>query len=112
VVTLDDMVTSYQRIKEMGFEMSLSVGQHTNDKELFYYAMIPSGFGWEVGWNPTVVNETTWEPITHPAISIWGHTPEGQTVIDKLNQFALAAKSLLRHEGMVAALSVLLIADD
>jgi hypothetical protein len=29
-----DMVTSYQRVKEMGFEMALSVGQHTNDKEL------------------------------------------------------------------------------
>ena len=112
VATLDDMVTSYQRVKEMGFEMALSVGQHTNDKELSYYAMTPSGFEWEVGWNPIVVNESTWEPITHQGISIWGHTPEGQTVIDKLNQFAVAAKSLLRHEGMVAALSVPPIADD
>jgi len=33
VATLD-MVTFYQRVKEMGFEMALSVGQHTNDKEL------------------------------------------------------------------------------
>jgi len=112
VATLDDMVTSYQRVKEMGFEMALSVGQHTNDKELSYYAMTPSGFEWEVGWNPIVVNESTWEPITHQGISIWGHTPEGQTVIDKLNQFAVSAKSLLRHEGMVAALSVPPIADD
>ena len=112
VATLDDMVTSYQRVKELGFEMALSVGQHTNDKELSYYAMTPSGFEWEVGWNPIVVNESTWEPITHQGISIWGHTPEGQTVIDKLNQFAVAAKSLLRHEGMVAALSVPPIADD
>jgi 2,3-dihydroxybiphenyl 1,2-dioxygenase len=112
VATLDDMVTSYQRVKEMGFEMALSVGQHTNDKELSYYAMTPSGFEWEVGWNPIVVNESTWEPTTHQGISIWGHTPEGQTVIDKLNQFAVAAKSLLRHEGMVAALSLPPIADD
>ena len=112
VATLDDMVTSYQRVKEMGFEMALSVGQHTNDKELSYYAMTPSGFEWEVGWNPIVVNESTWEPITHQGISIWGHTPEGQTVIDELNQFAVAAKSLLRHEDMVAALSAPPIADD
>jgi hypothetical protein len=33
-------------------------------------------------------------------------------VIDKLDQFAVAAKSLLRHEGMVATLSVSPIADD
>jgi hypothetical protein len=34
VATLDDMVRFYQRVKEMGFEMALSVCQHTNDKEL------------------------------------------------------------------------------
>ncbi len=82
--TLDDMVASYQRVKELGFEMALSVGQHTNDKELSYYALTPSGFEWEVGWNPIVVDEATWKPTTHQGISIWGHTPEGQTVIDKL----------------------------
>ena len=41
VATLDDMVASYQRVKELGFEMALSVGQHTNDKELSYYAHDP-----------------------------------------------------------------------
>ena len=41
VATLDDMVTSYQRVKELGFDMALSVGQHTNDKELSYYATKP-----------------------------------------------------------------------
>ena len=73
--------------------MALSVGQHTNDKELSYYAMTPSGFEWEVGWNPIVVDESTWKPTTHQGISIWGHTPEGQTVIDKLHQFGVAARS-------------------
>jgi hypothetical protein len=48
-----------------------------------YYAMTPSGFEWEVGWNPIIVNESTLEPIRHQGISICGHTPEGQTVIDK-----------------------------
>ena len=37
--TLDDMVASYQRVKQLGFHMALSVGQHTNDKELSYYAI-------------------------------------------------------------------------
>ena len=57
VADLDDMTASYQRVKELGFDMALGVGQHTNDKELSYYAVTPSGFEWEVGWNPIVVDE-------------------------------------------------------
>ncbi|WP_135453446.1 VOC family protein [Mycobacterium sp. DL99] len=111
VADLDDMTTSYQRIKELGFDMALGVGQHTNDRQLSYYAMTPSGFEWEVGWNPLVVDEMTWEPTTHQGISIWGHTPEGQTVIDKLAQFKAGARSLLRAEDSVAALAGAGIAD-
>ena len=105
VATLDDMTTSYQRLKQLGFTMALGIGQHTNDKELSYYVRTPSGFEWEVGWNPIVVDEATWEPTTHQGISIWGHTPEGQTVIDKLNQFRHGAASLRRAEVTVPALS-------
>ncbi|SOX55204.1 extradiol ring-cleavage dioxygenase [Mycobacterium ahvazicum] len=112
VATLDDMVASYRRVKELGFGIALSVGQHTNDKELSYYAVTPSGFEWEVGWNPIVVDESTWNPTTHQGISIWGHQPEGQTVIAKLNQFAVAARSVLQREDTVAALSAPGIADD
>lgn len=112
VASLDDMVASYQRTKELGFGIALSVGQHTNDKELSYYALTPSGFEWEVGWNPIVVDESTWSPTTHQGISIWGHKPEGQTVVDKLNQFAVAARSVLQREDTVSALSAPGIADD
>lgn len=105
VADLDDMTASYQRVKELGFPMALGVGQHTNDRELSYYAMTPSGFEWEVGWNPIVVNETTWEPTTYQGISIWGHTPEGQTIIERLGEFRVAARSLLHREDTVAALS-------
>lgn len=112
VATLDDMVASYQRVKELGFHMALSVGQHTNDKELSFYALTPSGFEWEVGWNPIVVDESTWKPTTHQGISIWGHKPEGQTVIDKLEQFAVAARSVLHRESTVPELSAPAIADD
>ncbi|WP_338071003.1 VOC family protein [Actinomadura bangladeshensis] len=105
VAELDDMTRSYQRVRELGFRMALSVGQHTNDRELSYYAVTPSGFEWEVGWNPIVIDETTWEPSTHQGISIWGHTPAGQTIIDKLAQFKQAASSLPHREQTVPALS-------
>jgi 2,3-dihydroxybiphenyl 1,2-dioxygenase len=112
VAELDDMTASYQRVKELGFHMALDVGQHTNDKELSYYAMTPSGFEWEVGWNPIVVDEKTWEPTTYQGISIWGHTPQGQTIIDKLGQFKTAAQSLLHREDTVPALAHAGIPDD
>ena len=105
VADLDDMTTSYQRIRDLGFDMALAVGQHTNDRELSYYAMTPSGFEWEVGWNTIVVDETTWEPTTYQGISIWGHTREGQTIIGKLAQFKTSAHSLLLREDTVPALA-------
>jgi hypothetical protein len=71
---LDDMTSAYQRVKERGFDMALGVGQHTNDKELSFYAMTPSGFEWEVGWNHIVIDERTWEPTTYQGISVWGHS--------------------------------------
>ncbi len=112
VTELDDMTASYQRVKELGFHMALSVGQHTNDKELSYYALTPSGFEWEVGWNPIVVDESTWEPTTHQGISIWGHTPEGQTIVDLFERFKVGAQSVLHREDTVAALAGSGIADD
>ncbi|MEU7212642.1 VOC family protein [Streptomyces sp. NPDC044989] len=110
--TLDDVAQSYQRVCELGFDMALSVGQHTNDRELSYYARTPSGFEWEVGWNPIVVDENTWQPSTHQGISIWGHLPVGQTIVDKLDQFRLGARSLTHPEITVPALSGTGIPDD
>lgn len=105
VAELDDLTAAYQRVKQLGFEMALSVGQHTNDKELSFYAVSPSGFEWELGWNPIVVDESTWEPTTHQGISIWGHTPEGEKITELLERFKTGAQSLLRREDAVAALA-------
>lgn len=105
VAELDDMTASYQRVKDLGFQMALTVGQHTNDRELSYYAKTPSGFEWEVGWNPIVIDETIWEPTTYQGISIWGHTAAGQSIMEKLGWFRAATRSLLRREDTIAALS-------
>ncbi|OKH80433.1 extradiol ring-cleavage dioxygenase [Mycobacterium sp. ST-F2] len=103
VAELDDLTDSYQRVRALGFDMALGVGQHTNDRELSYYAVTPSGFEWEVGWNPLVVDEATWKPTTHQGISIWGH--EMQSSVDRLEQFTTAVRSLLHREDTVPALA-------
>jgi len=103
VAELDDLTNSYQRVRALGFDMALGVGQHTNDRELSYYAVTPSGFEWEVGWNPLIVDESTWKPTTHQGISIWGH--EMQSSVDKVGQVKTAARSLLHREDTVPALA-------
>jgi 2,3-dihydroxybiphenyl 1,2-dioxygenase len=105
VADLNDMTLAYQRVRQLGFDMALSVGQHTNDKELSFYAVTPSGFEWELGWNPIVVDESTWEPTTHQGISIWGHTPEGQTIVETFERFKMGVHSALHREDTVPALT-------
>jgi hypothetical protein len=106
------MTMAHHRVKELGFDVALSVGQHTNDKELSFYAVSPSGFEWEVGWNPIVVDESTWEPTTHQGISMWGHTPEGRTIVELLERFTTGAQSVLHREATVPAVAGVGIADD
>ncbi|WP_328715299.1 VOC family protein [Nocardia salmonicida] len=111
VAELDDMIQSFERVTQLGFGMALAVGQHTNDRELSYYALTPSGFEWEVGWNAFTIDENTWEPSTHQGISIWGHSRAGQTVVQKLEQFKYAVKSVGKGEITIPELSGPGIAD-
>lgn len=108
VATIEDLLASFRRVTDLGFAMAWSVGQHTNDRELSYYCVTPSGFELEVGWNPVVITpelEVTWEPTTYEGISIWGHTPVGENVAVLMSRFRAAVKSLREREETVPALS-------
>ncbi|WP_280232752.1 VOC family protein [Nocardia cyriacigeorgica] len=106
--SLDDVLAAYGRVTDLGFRMAWSVGQHTNDRELSFYCITPSGFELEVGWNPIVLGperESTWEPTTYQGISIWGHTPVGETVLDKFAQFRQVVRTLRTPEITVPQLT-------
>ena len=108
VARLDDLLTSFHRVTDLGFAMAWSVGQHTNDRELSYYCVTPSGFELEVGWNPVVITpelEATWEPSHYEGISIWGHTVVGENVATVMSKFQAAVRSLREREETVPALS-------
>ncbi|MYW97658.1 extradiol ring-cleavage dioxygenase [Amycolatopsis rubida] len=108
IATLEDLLASFHRVTELGFAMAWSVGQHTNDRELSYYCVTPSGFELEVGWNPVVVTperEQTWEPTTYQGISLWGHTAVGASVAVLMSRFQAAVRSLHEQEDTVPALS-------
>jgi len=106
--TLEDMVGSYRRVRQLGFKMAWSVGQHTNDKELSFYCVTPSGFELEVGWNPIVITpelEAAWQVATHQGISIWGHKPVDPGIFDKLGQLRQAALNARHPEITIPQLS-------
>ncbi|NMO01482.1 extradiol ring-cleavage dioxygenase [Gordonia sp. TBRC 11910] len=106
VADLDDMLAAYQRVRDLGFRVAWTVGQHTNDRELSFYCVTPSGFELEVGWNPIVVTpelEAAWQPTTYQGISIWGHDTVHMT--DNLAQVREAIRNLRRPETTVPALS-------
>jgi 2,3-dihydroxybiphenyl 1,2-dioxygenase len=99
VNSLDDVGDAYRRCRSLGFKIAMSVGQHTNDKGISFYAVSPSGFYFELGWNPLLVqNDSDWSPQVHQGISIWGHKPQDQTIGDRLAQMATGVSSLFRNE--------------
>lgn len=97
--SLDHVTEAYRRCRSLGFKIGMSMGQHSNDRSVSFYAVSPSGFHFELGWNPlTIEDAVEWPPLTHPGISFWGHNPLDQTLGDKLGQLRAGVSSLFRNE--------------
>lgn len=96
---MDDVTRAFERCRAMGYQIAMSMGQHTNDREVSFYVVSPSGFEIELGWNPLVVNEDEWQGDTvHQGTSIWGHKPLNLTLAHKIGQFRTGIASLFRAE--------------
>ena len=99
VGSLDHVTEAYRRCRALGFKIGMSMGQHTNDRSVSFYAISPSGFYFELGWNPLTIDDTMeWPQLTHPAISFWGHKPQDQTLGEKMAQLRAGVSSLFRSE--------------
>jgi len=70
---IEDVGRAYDRLKSVGTRFAMTLGQHTNDKQISFYAQTPSGFFMELGAGGVQVDDATWVPTTHAAISLWGH---------------------------------------
>ena len=71
--TLDDVTEAYRRCAA-GLRIAIAIGQHPNDRDLSFYAVSPSGFEFELGWNPIVVTEEDERVAAGP---LSGHQPVG-----------------------------------
>lgn len=70
---LDDVGQGYD-IAQVQDQVAYSLGRHTNDWMMSFYAYSPSGFFVENGWGGRVIDPATWEPHeTFDGPSFWGH---------------------------------------
>jgi len=78
VKSLDDVGHAYDRLDKED-AITLSLGKHSNDHMISFYAMTPSGIEVEYGWDGRPVDEA-WSVVRHDTISAWGHKPLKQTL--------------------------------
>jgi 2,3-dihydroxybiphenyl 1,2-dioxygenase len=73
VLDIDDIGRALYRCQDAGVHLSMTLGRHSNDEMLSFYAMTPSGFDIEYGWGGLAVDDETWHVVTHEKTSAWGH---------------------------------------
>jgi 2,3-dihydroxybiphenyl 1,2-dioxygenase len=95
VLSIDDLGRAYDAALEQQV-VSVTLGRHTNDHMLSFYARSPSGFMFECGWGGRSIDDATWmvEEMVHGP-SLWGHerswlSEEGRTEARRLRRQAAA----------------------
>lgn len=100
--SLDDVGQGYDIAQQEKDRLAYSLGRHSNDHMMSFYANSPSGFFVEYGWGAREVDPETWEPHeTFDGPSYWGHErvhmPEGSPARERLREMRMdAAKRGLR----------------
>ncbi|MGX1197835.1 VOC family protein [Parvibaculum sp. MBR-TMA-1.3b-4.2] len=77
MASLDDVGFALDRMAACGIRQRTTLGKHTNDQMVSFYAETPSGFEVEVGCAGVPVHDETWRVTHHEAASMWGHKPVG-----------------------------------
>lgn len=70
--SLDDVGLALDRANAAGLRITQSLGRHTNDHMVSFYAETPAGFEVEFGWGAREV-DASWRVVRHDRASIWGH---------------------------------------
>jgi len=72
VPTLDAVGFALERAQAAG-TIAQTLGRHTNDRMVSFYARTPSGFNVEFGFGALEVDDATWRVTRHDKPSSWGH---------------------------------------
>ncbi|WFR73227.1 biphenyl-2,3-diol 1,2-dioxygenase [Prescottella defluvii] len=73
VSTLDAVGQALDRVANLGFTISSTLGRHTNDKMVSFYVRAPGGWDLEFGTEGMLVDETFYTAEEITADSYWGH---------------------------------------
>lgn len=77
VENLDDVGYCLDRMNQAGIPIASTLGRHSNDHMVSFYAQAPGGFQVEYGWDGLVVDPDTWTAKEITADSFWGHQWNG-----------------------------------
>jgi 2,3-dihydroxybiphenyl 1,2-dioxygenase len=71
---IDDVGQGYDLALSEPHRIATTLGRHTNDFMMSFYATTPSDFFVEYGWGGRVIDPATWQPAeVHYGPSLWGH---------------------------------------
>jgi 2,3-dihydroxybiphenyl 1,2-dioxygenase len=73
VLELDDLGRALDRVAAAGDKMTVTLGRHSNDKNVTFYVQTPSGFEIEYGWGSPSVAPSQRHPVRWDNGSYWGH---------------------------------------
>lgn len=73
VTSIDDVGRAMHRCLADNVHLSFTLGRHSNDQMLSFYALSPSGFDVEYGWGGLEIEDESWHVLTHDCNSAWGH---------------------------------------
>jgi len=76
---IDDVGRAFDRCVASEFDPILTIGRHTNDHMISFYAMTPSGIAVEIGAQGRLIDDTSWSANSYNAGSFWGHRPYSST---------------------------------
>lgn len=77
VNSLDDVGFALERMARAGATVTQTLGRHSNDHMVSFYARTPSGFEVEYGWGALEVDDAIWQVTRHDVTSLWGHKRTG-----------------------------------
>jgi 2,3-dihydroxybiphenyl 1,2-dioxygenase len=73
MTTIDDVGLAYDRVRNAGVPVSITLGRHSNDHMFSFYCRSPDGLEIEIGADARVIDDATWRPRRYDQISLWGH---------------------------------------
>jgi 3,4-dihydroxy-9,10-secoandrosta-1,3,5(10)-triene-9,17-dione 4,5-dioxygenase len=73
VTSIEDVGRAYDLAQDTDVPIAMTLGQHTNDRMVSFYATSPVGVHTEFGYGGVLVDDATWQVTEIPGPDLWGH---------------------------------------